>query len=540
MAVEAKRTHMTYLADGEVREFPVPFAYSRKADLRLLHTSAAGVETPIISNFQVNVNESGDTSVTFPVTGPPLPYGVRLTIYRDTPLTQIIRLMNTGAFQPEVLEHDGFDRIVMMVQEQSEALDRSVKVPISSGLAGADVMNEILGAREEVVTARDEVIPMHKDIEGWHDDVGQLRNETEAFRDETLELSKQVSGEIADIQENIVQEGDRQVSRIVGKGNNQAARVTNEGNKQEQRLADFAATLAPGIPLLIPMPVPFSTVMPGFLSVTRDNGILTEAAFNEAYAQLLILHEAGDTNIVSVAQWEAEFAANNGICGRFAIDTATKTFRLPVMPVEYWHGFVRPHDESTAFLLVRNTNPVGNVPGIWVPREAGTGGYLVIEGGHLTQQNSPGPIGTPMVANLSTAAMANVPLDYQMKLYGAVTDTGTISLAQLIAAMAGKLDTSVYKADAWSRIRAWVYFNSAAQILGGKNITGMMRNSLGIYRVLSPAITMSSGIIWFQNFLLGGGIGVLESARTNGSSTGEFRGGTGLIDTGGTVLILNE
>ena len=85
-----------------------------------------------------------------------------------------------------------------------------------------------------------------------------------------------------------------------------------------------------------------------------------------------------------------------------------------------------------------------------------------------------------------------------------------------------------------------MYFNSAAQILGGKNITGMMRNSLGIYRVLSPAITMSSGIIWFQNFLLGGGIGVLESARTNGSSTGEFRGGTGLIDTGGTVLILNE
>jgi len=146
MALEAKRTHITYLADGEVREFPVPFAYSRTADIRLLHTSAAGVETAITSNFRVNVNEAGNTSVTFPVTGPPLPYGTRLTVYRDTPLTQIVRLLNTGAFHPQTLEIDGFDRLVMMIQEVAAEVDRAVKVAISLGIDPDELLARIFEA----------------------------------------------------------------------------------------------------------------------------------------------------------------------------------------------------------------------------------------------------------------------------------------------------------------------------------------------------------------------------------------------------------
>lgn len=51
------------------------------------------------------------------MTGQPIRAGTRLTVYRDTPQTQIVDLISGGAFDPEVLEWDGFDRAVMMIQE---------------------------------------------------------------------------------------------------------------------------------------------------------------------------------------------------------------------------------------------------------------------------------------------------------------------------------------------------------------------------------------------------------------------------------------
>lgn len=60
MAVESTLTKRIYQANGDTREWPVPFAYSRAADIRLMYTDADDLETEITSNFRVNVNESGE------------------------------------------------------------------------------------------------------------------------------------------------------------------------------------------------------------------------------------------------------------------------------------------------------------------------------------------------------------------------------------------------------------------------------------------------------------------------------------------------
>jgi hypothetical protein len=153
-----------------------------------------------------------------------------------------------------------------------------------------------------------------------------------------------------------------------------------------------------GIPLLIPLAVPFSTLMSGFLSCCADNGIVTADAFPEAYEQLVVLKEAGEANIVTMAEYAAEMTGNGGICGRFALDEEMRTFRIPCAPGAFWRGV-------TAGLNV--------------------GQY---------QKNLASGVVLPSVAT-----------DYQMRMYGAVTDAGTVELAQLIAAMAGKLDTSVFE-----------------------------------------------------------------------------------------------
>lgn len=136
MTVEYIKTKEIYEGNGATRVFPVPFQYStniaeRTETLNFIFTDAQGHEHPIADNYEIHVNTSGDTSVTYPLEGNPIPSGTKFTVYRKTPLHQIVDLIYGGSFNPDVLENDGLDRVVMMVQEVKEELDRAVKVSIS-------------------------------------------------------------------------------------------------------------------------------------------------------------------------------------------------------------------------------------------------------------------------------------------------------------------------------------------------------------------------------------------------------------------------
>lgn len=147
MTVESTLRKVTYEGNGAATSFPVPFAYSQVEDLRLIFTDAAGADTAVTTNFEIAV-ENGGTSVIFPLSGAPIASGTSLTIFRETPQTQIVGLEAGGAFDPGVLENDGFDRIVMMVQEVQETVDRSVTVPITSETTPEDLMQDLFDASE--------------------------------------------------------------------------------------------------------------------------------------------------------------------------------------------------------------------------------------------------------------------------------------------------------------------------------------------------------------------------------------------------------
>ncbi|MDR3176010.1 MAG: hypothetical protein LBU06_05710 [Desulfovibrio sp.] len=132
MTLESAASKQIYEGNGAAREFPVPFKYARTDDIRLLFTDASGEEHEIGENFQIAVTSSGDATAVYPVAGGPIPAGTTLTVYRATPKTQIVDLENTGAFNPDVLEHDGFDRLEMQIQELQEEIYRSIKSSLSS------------------------------------------------------------------------------------------------------------------------------------------------------------------------------------------------------------------------------------------------------------------------------------------------------------------------------------------------------------------------------------------------------------------------
>lgn len=85
-------------------------------------------------------------------------------------------LINAGAFNPEVLEHDGFDRAVMMIQELGEKVDRSLKVSLSSGQTGDALMDAIHAAGAEARASADEAASSAQDAA----DSANLANEARA------------------------------------------------------------------------------------------------------------------------------------------------------------------------------------------------------------------------------------------------------------------------------------------------------------------------------------------------------------------------
>ena len=264
----------------------------------------------------------------------------------------------------------------------------------------------------------------------------------------------------------------------------------------EEARANLGILDGGGIPLLTLIPAPFSTVLPGFLSVTRDNGILTRAAFPEAYDQLALLQEQGESNIVTLAQYQSQMTANGGICGRFALDTDAQTFRIPCAPGTFWRGVMSGLDVG-GFGIDQMRPVTGNAH--WGRGAYSNGDHVA--GPFFFKSFSPGFTSS---ANSSSAEILSfdssrlgphydgaqtvpqhIVTDYQMKMYGSASDAGTVHLAQLIAAMTGKLDASQYEADAPMRIKAAVLFNGigGVTILKAKNVASVVRNSAGDYTI---------------------------------------------------------
>lgn len=153
MSVESTTTKIIYQGNGTTNTWPVPFAYNQTEHLHLLIADADGKETEIAENFSVVVSGSGDTSIIYPVSGSPLASGNKLVVYRSTPQTQIVDLEYGGAFRPETLEHDGLDRIVMMVQENNEKLGRALTLPASSTDSPEELVQALYDSRDEAAAS---------------------------------------------------------------------------------------------------------------------------------------------------------------------------------------------------------------------------------------------------------------------------------------------------------------------------------------------------------------------------------------------------
>lgn len=165
MTVATTNRKNSFPTNGVTVEFPFTFAVTSKEQIFALTRNDAGDETDY-TNFEIILNEStaGGTFTTLDTLD-----DVTLVIYRDTPLTQNLDLVEGGRFPANSLE-DSIDKLTLQNQDQQEDIERTLKYGI--GTAEEDILS--LEEYDKTVDDRDaETLQAAKDYTYSKEEIDQ-------------------------------------------------------------------------------------------------------------------------------------------------------------------------------------------------------------------------------------------------------------------------------------------------------------------------------------------------------------------------------
>ena len=137
MTLSYSQAKVLYAGNGQTTKWDIPFAFLNTADLQITKINANGESEVLQNDFNIDLQEH---AVFYPMPGsqtPPLAQGEKLLICRHTPLTQQTDFQAQQSFDPSVLE-EGYDKAMMIAQEQAEVLARAVKFPAQVSPSSTD------------------------------------------------------------------------------------------------------------------------------------------------------------------------------------------------------------------------------------------------------------------------------------------------------------------------------------------------------------------------------------------------------------------
>lgn len=141
MTVASEIVTRTYIGNGLVREWPLPFELPLNGEqyVQIYITAPGGAPELLASGYSVDITAK---TVRYPISGDPLASGYKITIRRQLPYTQETDLNSQGPFDPETIEKT-FDRNVMQIQQIADDVRRAAKVPIGSTENSDDLWNDL-------------------------------------------------------------------------------------------------------------------------------------------------------------------------------------------------------------------------------------------------------------------------------------------------------------------------------------------------------------------------------------------------------------
>ena len=150
MSVEIPKK--TYDANGVTVAWPLTFTVEDEDDVAVYVTDADGVETLIEANYDVDLDTQEVTYPTVLSGLDPIASGNKVTVKRNTPQDQQLTLSATGPFNAANIMA-AFDHVVAMVQEMKEALDRTIRYPVSADPTDYDTESVLTAATEAAASA---------------------------------------------------------------------------------------------------------------------------------------------------------------------------------------------------------------------------------------------------------------------------------------------------------------------------------------------------------------------------------------------------
>ncbi|MBP5430037.1 MAG: leucine-rich repeat protein [Elusimicrobiaceae bacterium] len=154
MTISSQICKRIYQADGENRTWEYDFPILSAANLYVYVTSPEGTEEKITTGYEVNTLQNTVTYPTLASGLDPLASGYKITLVRQSELTQDIHLTQQGTLDAAELEH-GYDKLTLQVQEIAEQTQRSIKYDVSSGKTGTDAatfLAELASAQTTALT----------------------------------------------------------------------------------------------------------------------------------------------------------------------------------------------------------------------------------------------------------------------------------------------------------------------------------------------------------------------------------------------------
>jgi hypothetical protein len=130
MTVSSGITKHVYAGSGNTRLWPYTFPIIDATDIKIYLTSPTGEISEVAENYSIDTDDQAVTYPTVESELPMLPVGWEITLLRSVPITQETDYQNQGDFNAEGLE-GALDKVTMIVQQQQEQLDRSVKYPVN-------------------------------------------------------------------------------------------------------------------------------------------------------------------------------------------------------------------------------------------------------------------------------------------------------------------------------------------------------------------------------------------------------------------------
>lgn len=130
MTISTTDSRVEYAGNGVTTVFPIPFRFLENAHIVALLVSAAGVPTSwaLSTNYTLTGADADGGGTLTALVAPAV--GTRLVIYRDIPATQETDYISGDPFPAESHER-ALDKLTMLAQQDEEALDRAIKLPVS-------------------------------------------------------------------------------------------------------------------------------------------------------------------------------------------------------------------------------------------------------------------------------------------------------------------------------------------------------------------------------------------------------------------------